>query len=75
MTMKDVNHSFSLDTDSCPHTPTPHIPPQAIFSIALGTENLERPPRKTKSLDIIPIFCTCLTITLILISEQPTNTS
>ena len=55
MTMKDVNHSFSLDTDPCPHTPTPHIHPKqtnkpAIFSIALGTENLESPPGRQKAL-------------------------
>ena len=38
------------------------------------TDKLTSPPRQIKAL-IIPTCCACLTITLILISEQPTNTS
>ena len=42
-------------------------PPQAL-------KNLTSPPGRQKTL-IIPTCCTCFTITLILISEQPTNMS
>ena len=46
--------------------PAIHYAPQAL-------KNLTSPPARQKAL-IIPTCCTCLTITLILISEQPTDT-
>ena len=66
------DHSVSLGTDPplANHNP-------AIFSVPptppppQGTEKLNKsPPGRQKAL-IIPTCCTCLTITLILISEQP----
>ena len=71
--LKDPNHDLvhSVSLGSNPplvnHTP-------AIFFVPPGTEKLnESPPGRQKAL-IILICCTCLTIKLILISEQPTKT-
>ena len=44
------------------------------FSNPRGTKKLNKLPRAKKAL-IIPMCCSCLTITFVLISEQPTNTS
>ena len=64
-------HSVILGTDSLPQA---NYKP-AIFTVPPGTEKLNKfPPRQIKS-PIISVCCTCWTITLILISEQPTNTS
>ena len=62
-------HSVSLGTDP-PGKPQPSnffCPPQVL-------KNLISPPGRQKDLKI-PTCCTCLTITLILISEQLTNMS
>ena len=70
--LKDPNHDLvhSVSLGSNPplvnHTP-------AIFLSLQALKNLISPPRKAKAL-IILMCCTCLTIKLILISEQPTNT-
>ena len=47
---------------------------QPVYWCSQAPKNLTSPPTQTKSL-IIPIFYTCLTITIVLISEEPTNTS
>ena len=47
---------------------------QPVYWCSLAPKNLTSPPIQTKSL-IIPICYTCLTITIVLISEEPTNTS
>ena len=47
----------------------------AIFSLLSDTENLNKPAQGRLQAEVIPRCSTYLTITLILISEQPTNMS
>ena len=46
-----------------------------VFSVSQGTEKLNKLPQAHKKPLIIPLCCSCLAITLILISEQPKKTS
>ena len=43
----------------------------AIFSVPSGTENLNKSVQGRLQAKIIPTYCTCLTTTFILTSEQP----
>ena len=47
----------------------------AIFSVPSGTEKLNKSAEGRLQAKIIPTCCTCLTITFILISEQPKKMS
>ena len=46
-----------------------------IFSVPSDTENLSKSAQGRLQAEIIPTCCASLTITFILISEQPTNMS
>ena len=63
-------HSVSLGTALPPSKPQ-----TSIFSVHLDTEKLNKSPRSRQKALIILTCCTCLTITLIPITEMPTSTS
>ena len=63
-----ADHSVSLGTGH----PLANYNP-AIISVSPGTEKRNKSPLGRQKALIIPMCCACLTIKLILISEQPTN--